>query len=181
MTVAINLSPAQFRRRDFAHRIAKIISESGIDPCRIEFEITESLLLRDTENNLEALSLLKKLGIRISMDDFGTGYSSLSNLRSFAFDKIKIDRSFIQGILEGGGSSQIVRTVLSLGRSLGLKTTAEGVETDDQLRFLAQEGCDEAQGYYYSPAVPVAKLMQLLLAPPTGAPGKLVASGAYQG
>jgi diguanylate cyclase (GGDEF)-like protein len=178
MTVAINLSPAQFRRRDFAHRIAKIISESGINPCRIEFEITESLLLRDTENNLEALSLLKKLGIRISMDDFGTGYSSLSNLRSFAFDKIKIDRSFIQGILEGGGSSQIVRTVLSLGRSLGLKTTAEGVETDDQLRFLAQEGCDEAQGYYYSPAVPVAKLMQLLLAPPTGAQGKLAANGA---
>ena len=83
---------------------------------RIEFEITESLLLRDTESNLEALSLLKKLGIRISMDDFGTGYSSLSNLRSFPFDKIKIDRSFIQGILESGGSSQIVRTVLSLGR-----------------------------------------------------------------
>jgi diguanylate cyclase (GGDEF)-like protein len=162
VTVAINLSPAQFRRRDFAHRMARIIAETGIDPSRIEFEITESLLLRDTENNLEALSVLKKLGIRISMDDFGTGYSSLSNLRSFAFDKIKIDRSFIKGILESGGSSQIVRTVLSLGRSLGLKTTAEGVETDDQLRFLAQEGCNEAQGFYYSPAVPVEALAKLL-------------------
>jgi diguanylate cyclase (GGDEF)-like protein len=162
LTVAINLSPAQFRRRDFAQRIAKIISETGIDPTRVEFEITESLLLRDTENNLEALSLLKKLGIRISMDDFGTGYSSLSNLRSFAFDKIKIDRSFIQGILDSGGSAQIVRTVLSLGRSLGLKTTAEGVETDAQLRFLAQEGCNEAQGYFYSPAVPADALTKLL-------------------
>jgi diguanylate cyclase (GGDEF)-like protein len=162
MTVAINLSPAQFRRRGFAQRIAEIITRTGIDPTRIEFEITESLLLRDTEANLESLSLLKKLGIRISMDDFGTGYSSLSNLRSFPFDKIKIDRSFIQSILESGGSSQIVRTVLSLGRSLGLKTTAEGVETDDQLRFLMQEGCNEAQGFYYSPAVPVETLSRLL-------------------
>jgi diguanylate cyclase (GGDEF)-like protein len=162
VTVAINLSPAQFRKRDFPQRMSKIISQTGIDPSRIEFEITESLLLRDTESNLEALSVLKDLGIRISMDDFGTGYSSLSNLRSFPFDKIKIDRSFIQGILDNGGSSQIVRTVLSLGRSLGLKTTAEGVETDDQLRFLAEEGCTEAQGYYYSPAVPVDALTRLL-------------------
>src|SRR5262249_24466870 len=159
----INLSPAQFRRRDFAQRITNIIASTGIDPSRIEFEITESLLLRDTEANLEALSSLKKLGIRISMDDFGTGYSSLSNLRSFPFDKIKIDRSFIKSILESGGSSQIVRTVLSLGQSLGLKTTAEGVETDEQLRFLADEGCNEAQGYYYSPAVPVEALQQMIV------------------
>jgi diguanylate cyclase (GGDEF)-like protein len=162
MTVAINLSPAQFRKRDIADRIANIISESGIEPSRVELEITESLLLRDTESNLEALRALKKLGIRISMDDFGTGYSSLSNLRSFPFDKIKIDRSFVQGILESGGSSQIVRTVLILGHSLGLKTTAEGVETDEQRRFLAQEGCNEAQGYLYWPALPLEALNHLL-------------------
>ncbi len=148
--VAVNLSPAQFRNRDLARLIGEILREVGLPPNRLELEVTESLLLRDVDSNLATLRALKDIGIRIAMDDFGTGYSSLGNLRSFPFDKIKIDRSFVSDLENNPDSAAIVRAVLSLGRSLGMSTTAEGVETRHQLAYLRAEGCGEVQGFYHS-------------------------------
>jgi diguanylate cyclase (GGDEF)-like protein/PAS domain S-box-containing protein len=152
--VAVNLSPAQLRDKNFVTVVKCIIEETGIKPSRIELEITESMLLRNTDQNLATLHELKSLGIRISMDDFGTGYSSLGNLRSFPFDKIKIDKSFINDLNKTPDAAAIIRAVLSLGRSLGMTTTAEGVETRDQLAYLRAEGCLEVQGHYYAKALP---------------------------
>ncbi len=148
--VAVNLSPAQFQNHDFADLVKLILEETGLEAGRLELEITESLLLRDTASNLATLRELKTLGVRISMDDFGTGYSSLANLLSFPFDKIKIDRSFVSGLEGSPDSAAIIRAVLSLGKSLGMTTTAEGVETRDQLAYLRSEGCIEVQGFFYS-------------------------------
>src|SRR6202044_3957338 len=122
----------------------------GLDPGRLELEITESVMVHDFDAVLSILHALKKLGVRISMDDFGTGYSSLSYLRSFPFDKIKIDQSFIRDLPERPESIAIVRAIVSLGRSLGMVTTAEGVETEDQLAQLRLEGCTEVQGFLFS-------------------------------
>ena len=151
--VAVNISPAQFRNRDFAKLVKKILDESGLGPNRLELEITESMLLRNSEANLAILHEIKSYGVRISMDDFGTGYSSLGNLRSFPFDKIKIDKSFIGDLNKSVDAAAIIRAVLSLGRSLGMTTTAEGVETRDQLAYLRAEGCVEVQGHYYAGAM----------------------------
>jgi diguanylate cyclase (GGDEF)-like protein/PAS domain S-box-containing protein len=160
--VAVNLSPAQFHDKDLANCIAKVLAETGLQPSRLEFEITESLLLRNTEVNLRTLNEIKALGVRISMDDFGTGYSSLGNLRSFAFDKIKIDRSFVSDLENNPESAAIVRAVLSLGRGLGMTTTAEGVETRDQLAYLRAEGCIEVQGFYFSEPVSAHEITKIL-------------------
>jgi len=132
-------------------------------PHRLELEITESILLRDVEANLKTLRDLKNLGVRIAMDDFGTGYSSLGNLRSFPFDKIKIDRSFVSDLENNPDAMSIVHAVVGLGHSLGMATCAEGVETSEQLAYLRSEGCSEVQGYYYSkpkPAVEVDKMIR---------------------
>jgi EAL domain-containing protein (putative c-di-GMP-specific phosphodiesterase class I) len=159
--VAINISPAQFKSRSLVNNLKEALASSGLAPNRLELEITETILLQG-EDALATLHLLRSLGTRISMDDFGTGYSSLSYLRSFPFDKIKIDRSFITGLGVGGEAMAIVRAVTGLGRSLGISTTAEGVETSEQLSLLQSEGCDEVQGYLFSPAVPAAEVEKML-------------------
>ena len=149
--VAVNLSAAQFKKGKILDVVTVALRESGLPATRLELEITESLLLADNEPTLKTLHDLRALGVRISMDDFGTGYSSLSYLRSFPFDKIKIDRSFMRDLGKGPDSIAIVRAVIGLGHSLGMSTTAEGVETEAQLEAVRAEGCDEVQGYYFSP------------------------------
>jgi EAL domain-containing protein (putative c-di-GMP-specific phosphodiesterase class I) len=132
--------------------------------ARLELEITESLLLKDVDENLNILQELKNLGVRISMDDFGTGYSSLMNLRSFPFDKIKIDQSFVGDIERRPDAAAIVRAVVALGNSLGMVTCAEGVETGEQLSYLRSEGCVEMQGFYYSRPKPLAEVVAMMRA-----------------
>jgi predicted signal transduction protein with EAL and GGDEF domain len=160
--VAVNLSPAQFRSRNLVQAVVSALAHSGLSPRRLELEITESVFLAETEANLAILHQLRELGVSISLDDFGTGYSSLSYLRSFPFDKIKIDRSFVQGIAERTDCVAIVRAISGLGRSLNITTTAEGVETVDQLDWLRAEGCNEVQGFLFSAARPAAELGTLL-------------------
>ncbi|MGA9090745.1 MAG: EAL domain-containing protein [Bradyrhizobium sp.] len=160
--VAVNLSPVQFRSRNLVQAVISALAHSGLSPLRLELEITESLFLAETEANLAILHQLRGLGISISMDDFGTGYSSLSYLRSFPFDKIKIDRSFVKDIAERPDCLAIVRAISGLGRSLNITTTAEGVETIDQFDWLRAEGCNEVQGFLFSAAKPAAEIAALL-------------------
>jgi EAL domain-containing protein (putative c-di-GMP-specific phosphodiesterase class I) len=166
--VAVNCSPAQFQNGGFVDTVREVLKDTGLRPSRLEIEITESLLIRDTDANLKTLWGLKELGVRVSMDDFGTGYSSLGNLRSFPFDKIKIDRSFIHDLKNNVDAAAIIRAVVSLGRSLGITTTAEGVETRDQLQYLRAEGCAEVQGFYYSEARPSSDIHNMLVNSPNG-------------
>jgi diguanylate cyclase (GGDEF)-like protein/PAS domain S-box-containing protein len=160
--VAVNLSPAQFKSRNLVSSIISALEVSGLAACRLELEITESVLLQDSELTLATLHKLRALGIRISMDDFGTGYSSLSYLRSFPFDKIKIDRSFVSELASRDDAMAIVRAVTGLGKSLGISTTAEGVETNEQLALLRSEGCTEVQGYLFSPPRPAEEVESML-------------------
>jgi diguanylate cyclase (GGDEF)-like protein/PAS domain S-box-containing protein len=160
--VAVNLSPVQFRDAGLVAAVKGALAASGLDARRLELEITESVLLEETEANLATLGQLQALGISISLDDFGTGYSSLSYLRTFHFDKIKIDRSFVADIALNSPCLAIVRAVINLGTSLGIKTVAEGVETQDQLAGLQREGCSQVQGYLFSAAVPGAIFRKML-------------------
>ncbi|HLH95800.1 MAG TPA: EAL domain-containing protein [Xanthobacteraceae bacterium] len=166
LKVAVNLSPAQFRTRSVVQAVLSALAYSGLPPHRLELEITESVLLGETEANLAILHQLREVGARISMDDFGTGYSSLSYLRSFPFDKIKIDRSFVRDLAERPDCMAIIRAVAGLGASLGISTTAEGVETEAQLQRLRAEGCTEAQGFLFSPPRPAADIPLLVAAEP---------------
>jgi diguanylate cyclase (GGDEF)-like protein/PAS domain S-box-containing protein len=160
--VAVNLSPVQFRSRNLVQVVISALANSGLSPKRLELEITESVFLAETEANLAILHQLRELGVAISMDDFGTGYSSLSYLRSFPFDKIKIDRSFVKDLAERSDCVAIVRAISGLGRSLNITTTAEGVETTDQLDWLRAEGCNEVQGFLFGAAKPAVEVEQLL-------------------
>ena len=153
--VAVNLSAVQFKGDALVPVVVAALAASGLPACRLELEITEGVLLQNTEAAIETLRQLKELGVRVAMDDFGTGYSSLSYLHRFPFDKIKIDRSFVRE-LQRADAEAIVRAVIGLGQSLGMATCAEGVETAEQLAFLKREGCDEAQGYYFGRPMPVA-------------------------
>jgi diguanylate cyclase (GGDEF)-like protein len=162
MRVAVNLSAVQFRGGRLAEMVISALSAGGLVPGRLELEITESVLLEQTEVTLSTLHQLRTLGVRVSLDDFGTGYSSLSYLRSFPFDKIKIDRSFVREVTASTNGAAIVRAIASLGASLGMETTAEGVETKEQLDLIRAEGCTEVQGFYFSPARPVSELTDLL-------------------
>jgi diguanylate cyclase (GGDEF)-like protein/PAS domain S-box-containing protein len=159
--VAVNLSAVQFRSRNLVQAVISALAHSGLSPLRLELEITESVFLAETEANLAILHQLRELGVRISMDDFGTGYSSLSYLRSFPFDKIKIDRSFVKDLADRPDCVAIVRAISGLGRSLKITTTAEGVETVDQLDWLRNEGCDEVQGFLFSAAKPASEIAAL--------------------
>jgi diguanylate cyclase (GGDEF)-like protein/PAS domain S-box-containing protein len=161
--IAVNLSAVQFKNRKLVESVQAALSESGLAPDRLELEITETILLHDYEGTLATLRALRNLGVQISMDDFGTGYSSLSYLQSFPFDKIKIDQSFIRELANREESMAIVRAITGLGKSLGISTTAEGVETREQLRLLRAEGCTEVQGYLFSPPCPAAEVETLLL------------------
>jgi EAL domain-containing protein (putative c-di-GMP-specific phosphodiesterase class I) len=160
--VAVNLSPVQFRSPTLAQSVFSALAASQLEPGRLELEITETALLQDNETVLEKLHQLKSYGVQIAMDDFGTGYSSLSYLRSFPFDKIKIDQSFVSGLGRCEDSLAIVRAAIGLGKNLGMTTTAEGVETEEQLSALRQECCDEAQGFLFSPAVRLEETHRLL-------------------
>jgi EAL domain-containing protein (putative c-di-GMP-specific phosphodiesterase class I) len=160
--VAVNLSPAQFRNRKLVDQVLRALADADLSPERLELEVTESLLLAETGQTIEMLHQLRAQGVRISMDDFGTGYSSLSYLRAFPFDKIKIDRSFIAGLRPGDESIAIIRAITALGRSLGMTTTAEGIETEVQLDLVRTEGCNEVQGFLFSPPLPAASVLELL-------------------
>ena len=160
--VAVNLSPVQFRNRGLVTTVTQALAAARLAPHRLELEITEAVLLQDDEATVTMLHQLRALGVRIAMDDFGTGYSSLSYLRSFPFDKIKIDRSFIKDIERNRGSAVIIRAIASLGTSLGIETTAEGVETEEQLELVRRAGCTEMQGYLASPPRPAAEVAGLI-------------------
>ncbi|MCH4022491.1 MAG: bifunctional diguanylate cyclase/phosphodiesterase [Acetobacter sp.] len=149
LLVAVNISPVQFRSRSLLTAISNALKETGLQPHRLELEITESCLIRAVDNPLETITKIREMGVRISIDDFGTGYSSLSHLQSFPFDKIKIDKSFISGIEHNQISRSIVRAVVSIGRMLNLPVVAEGVETEQQHRLLIAEGCPQAQGFLF--------------------------------
>jgi diguanylate cyclase (GGDEF)-like protein len=163
--VAVNLSPVQFKSPNLVGSVVEALTLSGLDARRLELEITESVLLQNSESTLTTLHELRALGVRISLDDFGTGYSSLSYLRSFPFDKIKIDRSFVQELSTREDSMAIVRAVTGLGRSLGIATTAEGVENDAQLELLKREGCTQAQGFLFSQPRPASEVANMLAWP----------------
>lgn len=156
--VAVNVSAHQLRQRNFATMVFSILSESGLDPSRLELEITESVLLEETDANLETLHVLRSFGIRIAMDDFGTGYSSISYLRRFPFDKIKIDRSFVREIGEKPEAAAIIRAIIGLGQSLNMTTLVEGIETDIQRNAVLSEGAHEMQGFLFSPPRPAQEV-----------------------
>lgn len=147
--VSVNLSPAQFRDGDVAETVAQVLKETGLRPERLELEITENLLINDTEEVLSKLNRLRQLGVAIAMDDFGTGYSSLSYLARFPFSKIKIDRQFIRNMTRDPAMKAIVKTIIALGKSLDVTITAEGVETEEQAAILREFGCQQAQGFLY--------------------------------
>jgi diguanylate cyclase (GGDEF)-like protein len=162
IAVAVNVSPVQFKSANFVQVIAKALAKSRLPARRLEIEITELVLMQDSESALALLHQIKDLGVSIAMDDFGTGYSSLGYLRSFPFDRIKIDQSFIRELSTDKDSLAILRAVVGLGRSLGIVTTAEGVETRDQLEVLRTEGCTDAQGYLLSRPQNAADVRDLL-------------------
>jgi diguanylate cyclase (GGDEF)-like protein/PAS domain S-box-containing protein len=162
LQVAVNLSPAQFMHGDVVGLVHAILIETGLAPGRLELEITEGVLIEDFDRGLALLRRLKALGVRISMDDFGSGYSSLSYLQAFPFDKIKIDRAFIINLGRNPQSAAIVRAVIDLGHGLEMSIIAEGVETIDQLAFLAREGCDGVQGYLLGKPLPIGKYAGLV-------------------
>jgi diguanylate cyclase (GGDEF)-like protein/PAS domain S-box-containing protein len=162
--VAVNLSPLQFRAGNLLQVVMDALKQSGLPPKRLELEITETLLLEKSSQVLATLHALRALGVRISMDDFGTGYSSLSYLRSFPFDKIKIDQSFVRDLGANRDAQAIVRAIISLGIGLGVTITAEGVETEAELNCLRAEGCHEAQGFLFSRARPNMEIVALLRA-----------------
>ncbi|MEY9124517.1 EAL domain-containing protein [Bradyrhizobium yuanmingense] len=162
--VAVNLSPLQFRSGNLLSMVTDALKHSGLPPLRLELEITETLLLEKSAQVLATLHALRALGVRISMDDFGTGYSSLSYLRSFPFDKIKIDQSFVRDLGANREAQAIIRSIVSLGKGLGVTITAEGVETEAELSCLRAEGCHEGQGFLFSKARPHAEIVSLLAA-----------------
>jgi diguanylate cyclase (GGDEF)-like protein/PAS domain S-box-containing protein len=162
LRIAVNLSPVQFRHGDLANLVHSVLLETGLEPDRLELEITESVLVDDFSRALSILRRLKTLGVRIAMDDFGTGYSSLSYLQSFPFDKIKIDQSFISNLPENAHSAAIVRAVIGLGRGLNMPVVAEGVETQTQCEFLARELCSELQGYFIGRPAPIEQYARVV-------------------
>ena len=162
LQIAVNLSPAQFMHGDVVSLVHSILLETGLAPGRLELEITEGVLIEDFDRGLALLRRLKALGVRISMDDFGSGYSSLSYLQAFPFDKIKIDRAFVMNLGRNPQSAAIVRAVIGLGHGLEMSIVAEGVETQEQLGFLAEVGCDAVQGYFIGKPLPIGKYAALV-------------------
>jgi diguanylate cyclase len=154
LRIAVNVSPVQFRQKDFVASVERVLTESGITPNRIELELTEGVVISDADLAEKLIVDLRAFGIRMALDDFGNGYSSLIYLRRFAFDKIKIDRSFLEAMEMSGESAIIVDSIVKLGRALGLTVTAEGIESEDQVEFLRSRGCDELQGFLFAPPLP---------------------------
>jgi predicted signal transduction protein with EAL and GGDEF domain len=162
LTIAVNISPMQFRHGDLPNLVHSILLETGLAPGRLELEITEGVMINDFSRAVFILNRLKSLGVKIAMDDFGTGYSSLSYLQAFRYDKIKIDRVFISDLEINHHSKAIVRAAISLSKSLDLLILAEGVETEAQHAFLVQEGCDEVQGYLTGRPFPIEDYAELV-------------------
>jgi diguanylate cyclase (GGDEF)-like protein len=162
VTLAVNLSAVQFKSPDLVQTVSRALSDAGFSPYRLELEMTETALVKNNETTLAVLRAFHDIGIQIAMDDFGTGYSSLSYLRGFPFDKIKIDKSFVKDMLHHAGSRAIVKAMVGLAESLGMRTVAEGVETAEQLAELRRDGCHYAQGYHYSRPVDAAGARLLL-------------------
>jgi diguanylate cyclase (GGDEF)-like protein/PAS domain S-box-containing protein len=163
LKLSVNLSPLQFTHGDLAGEVEAVLTETGLDPARLELEVTEGLLIKDAERAIGILRRLKALGVQIAMDDFGTGYSSLSYFRMFPFDKVKIDQSFIRDMIDNPQAMAIIRSVIGLGRGLGMPVVAEGVETDAQLEALRAEGCDQVQGYLISRPNPIGHFAGLVM------------------
>jgi diguanylate cyclase (GGDEF)-like protein len=162
LSVAVNISPKQFSTPGLASTILQALSRSGLEPRRLELEITESIFIADVERTLGTLHSLRDLGVRIALDDFGTGYSSLSYLRSFPFDKVKIDQSFVRDLNEeGANANAVIRAITTLASALGMDTLAEGVETNEQFQILRAEGCDYVQGYLFAKPMPASALPAL--------------------
>jgi diguanylate cyclase (GGDEF)-like protein/PAS domain S-box-containing protein len=162
LSISINLSPAQFQHGDLPNMVHQVLLESGLAPSRLELEITEGVLIGDFTRAVSILRRLKNLGVRIAMDDFGTGYSSLSYLQSFPFDKIKIDQTFIANLSHSQQAATIIRAVIALGRGLNLPVVAEGVETAEQLKFLATENCNGIQGFLVGRPKPIADYAEMV-------------------
>ncbi|WP_416770396.1 putative bifunctional diguanylate cyclase/phosphodiesterase [Pseudomonas sp. RHF3.3-3] len=162
LVMSVNVSPIDFRQRDYLDGIRQVLEETGLDPRCLELEITESILMQNIDATLEVLHALKALGIRLAIDDFGTGYSSLSYLRRFPVDVLKIDQSFVRNLAGDRNDAALVSAIISLGKSLNLNTIAEGVETREQLDFLKAHACEEVQGYYFSKAVEANAFASLL-------------------
>jgi EAL domain-containing protein (putative c-di-GMP-specific phosphodiesterase class I) len=162
MRVTVNLSGNQFRQKNLAETIDKVLYNTGLDPQYLELELTESIIMQGEETTITMLNKLKAMGIRLSIDDFGTGYSSLSYLKRFPLDTIKVDRSFVRDITTDPDDAAITVAIIALGHSLNLKVIAEGVETEKQLAFLSKQKCDEMQGYLFSPPVPAEVITQML-------------------
>ena len=160
--MAVNLSAVQFQKQDMPAVFKRIIENSGINPHLLTLEVTESILLEDLESKIEAMKRLKDLGLKLAIDDFGTGYSSLSYLRRLPLDELKIDRSFFIDLFEDTKSHALLISLLYLSRNLKMLTVAEGVETEEQLNLLKKEGCDQYQGFLFSPPVPSQKLFGML-------------------
>jgi EAL domain-containing protein (putative c-di-GMP-specific phosphodiesterase class I) len=154
LTMAVNLSAVQFRRGDLLASVTQALEESGLDPSRLELELTESLLMDDVEATLQTVQRFKALGVSLSIDDFGTGYSSLAYLRRFSVDKLKIDQSFVRDIVTDPEDAAIVRAIISMARSLKLRVVAEGVESAEVARILNLYHCQEAQGYHFARPMP---------------------------
>ena len=163
--VAVNVSSLQFRRIDFVEVVERILRETQFNPARLELELTESVLLGNVDTAEVAMLRLKALGVRLALDDFGTGYSSLLYLRRFPFDKLKIDRSFVRSIEKAADAAAIVHAIVSLGRGLGMKVTAEGVETADQQLFLRAAGVHSMQGFRFGRPVTVPEITARLHSP----------------
>ena len=161
-TLAINLSPIQFRQPDIHSRIADCLTETGLHPCCLELEITESAIMEQGSEAVAKLAEFKQLGVRLAIDDFGTGYSSLSYLKDFPIDKLKIDQSFVREISTSPAAAEIAAIIISMARTLNLESLAEGVEVEEQLEFLKASGCDSCQGYFFSRPVPADSIPQIL-------------------
>jgi len=162
LRVGVNVSAVQFRQKDFVTSVMRVLKECAVQSFQLELELTEGVLVEDADQAQAAMMELRALGVKLALDDFGTGYSSLIYLRRFAFDKIKIDKSFLDQMEATGESAILVHSVVHLGRALGLEVTAEGVETEEQRRFLQAVGCHLLQGYLFSKPVPAEQLDELL-------------------
>ncbi|SDP88079.1 diguanylate cyclase (GGDEF) domain-containing protein [Rhodoferax sp. OV413] len=168
--MAVNVSAVEFHGKGFLSGVQAVLEETGLDPCALELELTESGLMQDNEPTITILRALKDMGVRIAIDDFGTGYSSLSYLRRFPIDTLKIDQSFVRDIPSGNGEAKLVSAIIAMGRSLDLRVIAEGIETREQLVFLQSQNCAEGQGYYFSRPL-VADLYAVAMHTPLGVKG----------
>ncbi|MFN6570105.1 bifunctional diguanylate cyclase/phosphodiesterase [Dendronalium sp. ChiSLP03b] len=160
--ISVNLSARQFEQPNLLQVVSQILQETGLEASYLELEVTESLLMVDVERSVKTLKQLRELGIWLALDDFGTGYSSLNYLKRFPFNMLKIDRSFVHDVMSNPDSAAVTDAIIALAKSLRLNITAEGVETQEQLEYLEMRGCDEGQGFYFSPAVPAEKIIQIL-------------------